>query len=110
MISIEVNGKKLCNSAKAYAFIYPKRFGKDVSEDFPKPRINAEGKVEADPLPTSTVFKLYEAFRIAADPSLESTAPGEVMESEIDTGDAVCMYEITQAINTLLSEKADPKN
>lgn len=109
MIRCEANGKPLQNSASAY-IEYHTRFGNDVTKDLPKPRLNAKGEVESDPIPISTLLKLYEVFRIAAEPELRSKPIYGIMDEEIDTANAEVMAEVSNAVLRLLSERSSQKN
>ena len=109
MIRTEANGKSLQNGASAF-LEYHKRFGKDITKDLPSPKVKTDGEIEADPIPVSTILKLYEVFRISAEPELKRKEPCEIMDEEIDIADAEVMAEVTTEVCRLLSERSSQKN
>lgn len=109
MIQTEVRGKPLRNGASAF-LEYHRRFGKDITKDLPSPKVKPDGEVQSEPIPVSTILKLYEVFRISAEPELKRKLPGDIMDEEIDIADAEVMAEVTTEVCRLLSERSSQKN
>lgn len=96
MIAAEFKGHALSNAASAYVFHYPKiSGGSDLYKDL---TADAEGS-------TSTLLKIYAAFRMAADPEARKSSPEELV-NEVNIFDPSEAKEFMQVMNSLLNEKS----